>query len=173
MNDKNEEFPQRIIIGRIGSSYGVHGWLKVNSFTDPPGNILQYLPWQIHLNKSWMELPIVESQIQSNRILIKFAECSTPEQAKLYANAKIAVWRNQLADLSNSEYYWADLEGLTVINTKGITLGIVDHLMSTGANDVLVVKGTKEYVIPFIPGAYIIEVNLREQQIIADWDEEF
>ncbi len=173
MNNKNEESPQRIIIGRIGSAYGIHGWLKINSFTDPPENILLYLPWQIHLKKSWEELPIADSKIQSNRILIKLAECSNPEQAKLYANADIAIWRHQLASLPEDEYYWTDLEGLSVINKKGINLGIVDHLMSTGANDVLVIKGTKEYLIPFIPGTYIIEVSLKEKRIIADWDEEF
>ena len=173
MKDQNEGTPQRIIVGRIGSAFGIHGWLKVNSFTDPPENILQYLPWQIQSRQSWINLDITDSKTQSHRILIKLADCNTPEQAKLYANVEIAIWREQLATLIDDEFYWSDLEGLTVVNKNGNVLGKVDHLISTGANDVLCVKGTKEHLIPYLPDLYIIQVNMKERQIIVDWDEDF
>ncbi len=173
MKDKNEDLPQRIIIGRIGSPFGIHGWLKINSFTDPPENIFQYLPWQIHSKQSWLTLNIADSQIQSHRILIKLADCHTPEQAKHYTNTEIAIWRNQLATLENDQYYWSDLEGLSVINSNGVNLGKVDHLMNTGANDILVVKGAKNYLIPYILNMYVMQVNLQEKTIIVDWHEDF
>lgn len=173
MKDNTEDLTQRIIIGRIGSAFGVHGWLKINSFTDPPENILQYSPWQIQSKQTWITINIADSKIQSNKILIKLNDCNSPEQAKLYANSEIAIWRDQLATLSDNEYYWSDLEGLSVVNTNGVKLGIVDHLMNTGANDVLVIKGAKDHLIPYMPGMYIIQVNLHEKKILVDWDEDF
>lgn len=173
MKDKTEDLSQRIIVGRIGSAFGVQGWLKINSFTDPPENILQYSPWQIQSKQSWITINIADSKVQSNKIIIKLNDCNTPEQAKLYANSVIAIWRDQLASLSDDEFYWSDLEGLSVINEKGVNLGIVDHLISTGANDVLVVKGEKDYLIPYIPGMYIIQVDLHEKKILVDWNEDF
>lgn len=103
---------------------------------------------------------------------MKFSACDTPEAAALYTNLCIGVTRDQLPVLSLGDYYWSDLEGLTVINQDGICLGKVDHLFSTGSNDVLVVKGGRERLLPYT-SAVMKDVNLEKGQIEVDWDAEF
>jgi 16S rRNA processing protein RimM len=71
------------------------------------------------------------------------------------------------------EYYWTDLIGLTVINREGVTLGQVDHLLETGANDVLVVKGERERLIPFLLELVVLEVDLAQRMLRVDWEEDF
>ena len=71
------------------------------------------------------------------------------------------------------EYYWADLCGLKVITRENIELGVVDHLLETGANDVLVVMGERERLIPFVLGQTVIKVDLESGHLIVDWDPDF
>lgn len=86
---------------------------------------------------------------------------------------EIGICRDQLPAPGAGEYYWNDLEGLEVRNLQGESLGVVDHLMETGANDVLVVRGERERLIPFLQGQVVISVDLDEQRIQVDWDKDF
>jgi len=162
-----------LVVGKVGKAYGIHGWVKLNSYTHPPENILDYQPWLIYEKKVWRKIEVEASKMQATGLLVKFAELSNPEAAKIFANCEIAVTRTQLPILESGEYYWRDLEGLTVVNTEGQTLGKVNHLLSTGANDVLVVKGDREHLIPFLLDHFVIKVDLTNKQITVDWDPEF
>ena len=85
----------------------------------------------------------------------------------------VVIERAQLPPVETGEYYWADLEGLSVVTTQGVNLGVVDYLLETGANDVLVVKGDRERLIPFLRDQTIKSVDLTQSQIIVDWDPDF
>jgi 16S rRNA processing protein RimM len=161
-----------VIIGRFGSTHGIRGWLKVHSFTDPADNIVDYLPWLIEQQQNWHPLAIEQLQNSSHIILAKIAGCNTPEQACAYVNKLIAIERESLPILKKDEYYWSDLEGLQVINQQGIQLGTIDHLFATGANDVMVVKGDKERLIPYINNT-VLQIDLTQGIMIVDWDPEF
>lgn len=162
----------RIIVGQFGHSYGVKGWLKVHSLTDPISNILQYFPWQIqHLNQ-WRVVKITHSKLQGNNIIVKLAECDTPELAKTYTNDPIAIERDQLPKLSKDEYYWTDLIGLQVINQDGIDFGIVDSLLATGSNDVFVIKGERQRLVPYT-AEVVKEIDLNQKVIHVFWDADF
>lgn len=161
---------QKVIVGRFGAPFGIHGYIKVISHTDPLENILNYKPWLIEQNSIWQPLKILDYKVHGKFILIKIAEYDTPEAVRIFTNKEIAIEKNQLPELKNNEFYWSDLEGLKVINVKDEELGIVDHLINTGANDILVVtKNNKEQLIPYIKHV-IIEVNLIKKQIIVDWE---
>lgn len=162
---------QKIVVGRFASPYSVHGWIKVISFTDPPAKILDYQGWCINKG-GWLELAITERKLHGKHIIVKIKDCDTPEQAKTYTNIDIAINRDQLSELPPGEYYWAELEGLTVVNVENINFGKVDHVFSTGANDVLVVKGEKQRLIPYIKNV-VKQVDLEKKNIIVDWDAEF
>jgi len=60
-----------------------------------------------------------------------------------------------------------------VVTLSGELLGTVDHLIETGANDVLVVKGDREHLVPFISGQVVIDVDLAAGEIRVDWDKDF
>ena len=94
------------------------------------------------------------------------------DAARELIGTEIAIRSEQLAKLDNGEYYWHQLEGLAVVNAAGDDLGIVDRVMETGANDVLVVRGKRERLIPYTPNT-IVEVNLSTGQIQVNWELDF
>lgn len=163
-----------IVVGRLGSPYGIRGWLKLFSYTEPADNILDYPHWFIETKSGWqpVELEEVQSDPEARHIRVKLVGSDTPEDAGGYTNALVAVTRDQLPDLAPGDYYWSDLEGLTVVNTVGVTLGQVDHILSTGANDVLVIKGERERLVPYITDV-VLQIDLVKKQMLVAWDAEF
>jgi 16S rRNA processing protein RimM len=164
---------RRIIVGRINGIYGVRGWVKVYSYTRPIENILAYSPWQLCQHKQWRTVNISEGKPHGKGIIVRLDNCQTREQAALLLGSEIAISRELLPPTEDEEYYWSDLVGLKVINQEGIVFGTVDYLIETGSNDVLVVKGDRERLVPFVAPEFIIKVDLEQQQILVDWDSEF
>lgn len=160
-----------ITIGKIGTTFGVHGWLKVHTFTELGPTILDYLPWLTQKANGAIEpLPIDDTQIKGQMILIKIKGFDNPETAKQLTNQLILIPRNQLPKLPIDQYYWSDLVGLTVINQEGFVFGKVSYLMETGANDVLVVKGEQDHAIPYLPERVIKQIDLEKKEILVDWE---
>lgn len=165
-----------IVVGRVGSPHGVQGWMKLHSYTQPADNILQYRHWFIQASDgAWHPVDMANIQTQASsdgHMRIKLPDCESPEAARLYTNLLIAVMRDQLPAPLPGEHYWSDLEGLSVINTAGVSFGQVSHLFATGANDVLVIKGDRERLLPYIKDV-VLEVDLEKGQILVDWDADF
>ncbi|MFT3741167.1 MAG: ribosome maturation factor RimM [Gammaproteobacteria bacterium] len=163
-----------IVIGKLGRTHGVQGWLKLHSFTEPLSNVLEYQAYFIRhkADQPWQPFNFVTKQLSPAAFLLKPAGCNTLEQAQPYVNAELAVARDQLPALTEQELYWADLEGLRVTNLQGIELGIITQLMATGANDVLVVKGERERLLPYI-SSVIQKVDPAEKTLLVDWDADF
>ncbi|HLB42654.1 MAG TPA: ribosome maturation factor RimM [Gammaproteobacteria bacterium] len=159
-----------IVIGRIGSIYGVQGWIKINSYAAFGANILDYMPWYLEDQNNWHRMEVENKKINGHRIIVKLSNIHTPEEARLLTGKNIAISRSQLPTLKSNEYYWSDLEALTVVHANGTIVGKVAYLIETGSNDVLVVKGDKEYAIPYLPNKVIKKVDLVKGQIIVDWD---
>lgn len=87
--------------------------------------------------------------------------------------AEVFVSRSLLPATAPGEFYWNDLEGLRVRTIEGVELGTVSHLFATGANDVLVVKGERERLVPFIRDSVVREIDIAAGTIVVDWDPEF
>ena len=85
----------------------------------------------------------------------------------------IAIRHEQLEALDANEFYWVDLIGLDVVNQKQERLGKVLRLFETGANDVLVVAGQKEILIPFALPQIIKSIDLETGRIVVDWEADF
>ncbi|MCK5876231.1 MAG: ribosome maturation factor RimM [Candidatus Marithrix sp.] len=161
--------PNLITIGRINGLYGVKGWLKVFSYTDPVSNILDYPTWQLQDQT----LVIQEGRLHSKGIVVKFASIDDRDAAIQLLDSDIIVNRSLLPVAQEDEYYWTDLEGLTVINQQGVKLGQIDHILETGANDVLVVAGDRQRMIPFVLQHVVIKVDLTQNTLLVDWDADF
>jgi 16S rRNA processing protein RimM len=161
----------RISVGRIVGVYGVRGWVKVHSDTRPREAILDYTPWLIERGGQWEAREVEEGRTHGKGIVARLSGCVDRDQAAGLIGAEIAVERAQLPETASHEYYWAELEGLKVVNLEGRELGTVSHLFETGANDVMVVRGERERLIPFAKPA-IQQVDLGRSLIVVDWDVE-
>lgn len=161
-----------LLLGRFGKSFGVHGWVKVISFTDLPESILDIQPWLIKKDGIWREIHFEDRREHISGIVVKLPGYDTPESVSKITNFEIRVWREQLPQLQSDEYYWTDLIGLRVINGAGISLGVVKELIATGANDVLVVVNGDKRLIPYISDV-IQQVDLVDGTIHVDWEEDY
>ncbi|MDT8387388.1 MAG: ribosome maturation factor RimM [Thiogranum sp.] len=155
--------------------YGVRGWVKIFSYTEPRQNIIHYKPWYLKKDRDadWVPVQLAEGREHGKGVVARLQNCEDRDQAYDLMGSEIAIRRDQLPATGPGEYYWAELQGLRVVTVEGEALGIVDHLLSTGANDVLVVKGERERLIPFLMGSVIIEVDLERGEIKIDWDKDF
>jgi len=159
-----------VVLGRISGLFGVKGWLKIHSYTDPREAILDYDGWLIEQNGSWRTAEPVEGKRHGKTVIVRLAGVEDRDTAAGYVDAVVGVSRDKLPATKDKEYYWSDLEGLQVLCQDGKRLGHVAYLLETGANDVLVVQGDKETLIPFIVGDVIENVDLAKGEIHVNWD---
>jgi len=162
---------KRVVLGRIAGVYGVRGWVKVFSETEPREGILGYSPWLV--GDSPAPRAVQEGRRHGKGVVARIEGCDDRDQAAALVDQEIAVTRDRLPPPRSDEFYWTDLEGLEVWNREGIRLGVVDHLFSTGANDVLVVSGEPERLLPFAWDDVIRSVDFDQRRIEVDWDPEF
>jgi 16S rRNA processing protein RimM len=161
---------KKIVIGRFGKVHGLEGWLRVVSFAEPQENIIDFVPWLINKNGKWQVVCLENSRLINHGVLVKLKGVNDCEMAREYTNLDINIERNQLPLLPNKQYYWLDLEGLRVLDNFGKELGIVDRLLATGANDVLVIKqGAKELLVPYIKDV-IVKVDLENKLVEVDYE---
>lgn len=166
---------QRLIVGQINGVFGVHGWLKIFSHTDPRENILSYSPWLINFKGEWREVKIVDSKVQQGgkTLVAKIENVDDRDVAREYMGCDIAIEDSQL-QRGNGEFFWVDLIGCQVETQQGEVFGEVKDLIETGAHDVLRVVGEHNVLIPFVMDEFIISVDTDNKKIIVDWqlDEE-
>lgn len=162
-----------VAMGRITGAYGVRGWVRVASDTQPSTRILDYSPWRLRLGNEWLSYQVLEGRPQGRGLVVRLKGVDDRDAAAHLTGAQIAVRRSALPDLDPGDYYWADLEGAEVVARDGRALGRVDHVMATGGNDVLVVVGERERLIPFIENQVVLQVDLEARRITVDWDPEF
>ena len=133
--------------------------------------ILDYQPWLLGADKS--PVKIVDGRKQGKGLAALLPGFNDREGAAILVGSQIFIRRDQLPATDENEYYWSDLEGLEVHTINGELLGRVESLMETGANDVLVIRGQRQYLVPFIQGQYVTRVDLEAGLIEVDWDPEF
>ena len=157
-------------MGRVVGLFGVRGWIKVHSYTEPREAILEYAGWKLAQGDGWRPVRLAEGKRHGKSVIAKLRGYDDRDAAATLVGADIGVERDAMPELDDGEYYWADLEGMTVIHKDGTTLGRVAYVMATGANDVLVTDGPDEKLIPFVRDRVILDVDLDERVISVDWE---
>jgi 16S rRNA processing protein RimM len=159
-------------MGRIAAPFGIKGWVKVQPFTAAAGNLLDYPRWWVRRGAEWQEFEVAEARAQMDMVVARLAGCEDRDAAAGFRGAEIAVPRSQLPRTKPGEHYWADLMGLAVVNGDSRQLGNIVGILQTGANDVLVVQGERERLIPFIADV-IREVDPVAGVVKVDWSSEY
>jgi len=159
-----------LVLGRISGLYGVRGWVKVHSYTEPRDAILKYGSWLLEQDGVWRETSVAEGRKQGKTVVARLDAVTDRDMATAFVGMTIGVARSDLPETGSGEYYWTDLEGLQVIHQDGRVLGKVAYLLATGANDVLVIQGDQEVLVPFVKDEVIKGVDLATGIISVDWE---
>ena len=162
-----------LVMGRIASPFGVRGWLRINAYTAVADDLLDYSPWYLKLKGQWQAVEPVAGRHHGKGVVVQLKECHDRDDAAALTGTEIGVYRSQLPPVDADEYYWSDLIGMQVITKEDQVLGVVDHLLETGANDVIVVKGKHECLVPYIREQVVESVDLENRIIRVDWDSDF
>ncbi len=158
-------------LGYISGVHGVNGLVKIHSWTRPRAAIFDYQPWLLGAERR--SVTIESGREQGKTLVAALPDVKDRDAARALLDAEIAVFREQLPEPAADEYYWTDLVGLEVVTVNGEPLGTVARLMETGANDVLVVEGERERLIPYVHGRYVVGVDLEDGRVEVDWDPDF
>lgn len=171
----------RIAVGRLVGVFGVKGWVKVKSNTQPAENIINYAPWYLKTSHGLKEVEIDEHAFRPQGLAVHFKGCDDRDVALSLGKATIEVDMAQLPNLDDNEFYWHQLVGLKVYTVFAVgerkLLGEVASLMETGANDVFVVRACdgsiddKERLVPY--GDFVKSIDVAGGEIDVDWDPDF
>ena len=168
-----------ITLAKIGRLYGIKGWLRINSYTDPPDNIFRFQRFIIGQGQGKRMLEMDQVKEQGKAIIGHFLGYDDPQLARQLVGQELKVAESELPVLEKGQFYWHQLVGLQVQNLQGELLGRVIKILETGANDVLVVKADensidqRERLIPYLKDTVIIAIALDKAQIIVDWNTDY
>lgn len=165
MND-----PRRIEVGRLGAAHGVRGWLRVQSFTDPPQRLFEWKRWRLEPQGS--EVTLLEVRAQGNGWIARLEGVEERDGASRLTGQTIVVEREALPPAEGREHYRADLVGFEVKNLEGALLGLIDEFIDTPGNVVMVIKGAREHLVP-VTAQHLRSVDKDTRRVIVDWPEDF
>ncbi|MCD9028346.1 ribosome maturation factor RimM [Luteimonas sp. BDR2-5] len=175
MNDQARQPAQRMIqLGKVHGAFGVRGEVKLESFTEPRSAIFRYQPWVLRDARGGERAcEGARGRETPKGVVATLPGIEDRDGAEAARGLEVWVSRDALPPPKPGEYYWVDLEGLRVRNVDGADFGVVSHLFSTGANDVLVAHGERERMIPFVVPDYIVSIDFDDGLVTVDWDAEF
>jgi 16S rRNA processing protein RimM len=159
-------------MGRVSAPFGVAGWIRIQPFTEAAENLVSRPAWWLRHEAGWRKYRVAGARVQGRAVIAKLEGCDDRDTAAGLRGHDVAVAREELPKPAANEFYWADILGLKVVNTEGEEFGRLVRILRTGANDVLVVEGTRERLIPFIESV-VREVAPAKGVIRVDWDAEY
>jgi 16S rRNA processing protein RimM len=144
--------PSFFALGRIVKTHGIHGEVQVYSYSDVE-YFFDYKDIFVQ-GKYGDKVPqrVVKARVKKGQSVILTLEGVVDiTQAGSLVNTEIFLDRAKLSPLAEGEYYWHEIEGLSVVSAKGEELGILSDVLATGAHDVYVVKGDRgEILVPAV-----------------------
>ena len=162
-----------VVVGRILGPWGVQGWVRVYSWTDPPESLFEYHPWL--LGEQLERTEILEWRRSGQRLVARLSGIDSPELAARLSDQLIHVTRDQLPEPEPGSYYWHDLVGLQVVNLQGYAWGSIVRMLATGANDVMEIASEQhgKVLIPFVQPDVVRSVDCEVGRVMVDWPEDW
>jgi 16S rRNA processing protein RimM len=159
-------------MGRLVGAFGVQGWVKLKPSTEAPERLGGYERWLVRTRAGWCEMAVEDFEVHSKGPVAKLAGCEDRDGAESLRGSDVAVTREELGEADEGTLYWVDLVGLDVVDEGGQPLGQVESLFETGETSVMVVKGERERLIPFVPD-YVKAVDREARRITVDWKADY
>jgi len=166
----SDETSALIQLGFVGAPFGVRGWIKLRSHTDPPERLLEHRQLHIGQGTVWQSYRIEASGRSGGSLTVKLAGIEDRDQAQALRGAQVCVPRSELPQRDDRDFYRADLIGCEVVNLDGTSLGNVQHFIESPAQVLMVVRGTREFWIPAVP-QHLRRVDLQARRVVVDWNE--
>lgn len=166
--EPNDNSVELVAIAKVARPHGIRGDVVADILTDFPERfeglteVTAVMP-----SGERRTLTIKNVRSQKDRLLIKFDSVDTVEDAELLRNTEICIDEDDVVGLEEDEFFDWELEGCVVKTTDGNLLGSVTSLMRTGGTELLVVKGEREYLIPFAE-SICTEVDIENKIIVVD-----
>jgi 16S rRNA processing protein RimM len=157
-----------IQLGVVGAPFGVRGWIKLRSHTDPPERLLDHRSLRIGRGSVWRDYRVEARGRSGGALTVKLVGVEDRDQAQALRGAEVCVPRSELPPRDDKDFYRADLIGCEVVNLEGLELGVVEHFIETPAQVLMVVRGAQEFWIPAVP-QHLRRVDLRERRVVVDW----
>jgi 16S rRNA processing protein RimM len=161
-------------LGRLGAPYGIKGWIHVESHTDPPQGLLTHRAWALRLRSGERRtMQVAEAREHAAALVARFEGVTDRNQAAALTGAVVEIERAALPQLSEREYYRADLTGCKVVNLEGVTLGAVSHFLDMPAGPVMVTQAAdgRQHWVLALP-KHLRKVDLAAREIVVDWPAE-
>jgi 16S rRNA processing protein RimM len=165
--------PRLVEVGRLGAAHGVRGWLRVQSFTDPPQRLFEWRRWLLQKEGGvTREMKLSEARPQGNGWIAKLEGVEERDAASRLVGQMVLVEREELPPTQGREHYRSDLLGFEVKNLEGALLGVVDHFVDTPGNAVMVIRGAREYLVP-VTQQHLRQIVVSDRTLIVDWPADF
>jgi 16S rRNA processing protein RimM len=174
----NRPEDEMLLAGKITGAYGIKGWVKLHVLTDQPENFFAFSRWQVMRQGVPQPIEFEDGRVQGKGMIAKVAGVDSRTDAELLRGLEVWVPADELPELEAGDYYWHELEGMQVVNEhegQSVLLGEVDHLLETGANDVLVLRpcagstDKRERLIPYLPGDVVLDVDREAHRMRVNW----
>ena len=158
-------------VGRVSGPQGVHGKVRVAMYSGDAVGVLNvrrvWLSGGPAGSPDGLEYEVVEAQRAGGCAVFSLKGVETPEAARELAGARVSVRRDELPDLPEDEFYWADAVGCAVVNEAGETLGEVTGVAPGAAHDWLVVRRNGEEAYLPVVEAFVRSVDIPARRIVA------
>jgi 16S rRNA processing protein RimM len=164
----SDESSALIQLGFVGAPFGVRGWIKLRSHTDPPERLLDHRSLHIGQGGVWRNYRIEASGRSGGALTVKLVGVEDRDHAQALRGAEVCVPRSELPRRDDKDFYRTDLIGCEVVNLDGTGLGFVRHFIETPAQVLMVVRGTQEFWIPAVP-QHLRRVDLQARRVVVDW----
>jgi len=157
-----------VVLGRVGGPFGVRGWVKVQSYTDPVEGIARFPVWELYRGSSLGRRGLLEWKRAGSGVAVWLEGVDTREAAQALNGAEVRVERAELPPTAPGEYYWHDLMGLDAFAPGGEPLGRVAGVLDLPAHPVLVLEGERERLVPLV-AERLVAVDIDAGRLTLDW----
>jgi 16S rRNA processing protein RimM len=158
-----------LTLGQVATAHGIHGWVLVRSFADPPDSLLDHEEWQLAApNGAVRTIRVLEGAPYKQGLRVHLEGIEDRNAALALSGWWVRIARSELPSLEAGEHYRDDLVGFQVVNADGVVLGALDYFADLPAGSVMVVKGEHEHMVPVAP-RHLLKIDAVARRILVDW----